>query len=58
MGRSTQRAVIRDGKVVERTVLPLGLSYDHRTIDGANAARFIVDLVREFEQFSEDDVKI
>jgi pyruvate dehydrogenase E2 component (dihydrolipoamide acetyltransferase) len=58
MGRSSQRAVIRDGKVVERTVLPLGLSYDHRTIDGANAARFIVDLVREFEQFSEDDVKI
>jgi pyruvate dehydrogenase E2 component (dihydrolipoamide acetyltransferase) len=50
--------VIRDGKVVERTMLPLGLSYDHRTIDGANAARFIVDLVREFEQFSEDDVKI
>jgi pyruvate dehydrogenase E2 component (dihydrolipoamide acetyltransferase) len=58
MGRSSQRAVIRDGKVVERTMLPLGLSYDHRTIDGANAARFIVDLVREFEQFSEDDVKI
>lgn len=58
MGRSTARAVVRDGKVVERTILPLGLSYDHRIIDGANAARFIVDLVREFEQFSEDDVKI
>jgi pyruvate dehydrogenase E2 component (dihydrolipoamide acetyltransferase) len=58
MGRSGQRAVIREGTVVERTILPLGLSYDHRMIDGANAARFIVDLVREFEQFSEDDVKI
>jgi pyruvate dehydrogenase E2 component (dihydrolipoamide acetyltransferase) len=58
MGRSSAKPVIREGKVVERTILPLGLSYDHRIIDGANAARFIVDLVREFEQFSEDDVKI
>jgi pyruvate dehydrogenase E2 component (dihydrolipoamide acetyltransferase) len=58
MGRGASRAVIRDGKVVERTMLPLGLSYDHRLIDGANAARFIVDLIREFEQFSEHDVKI
>lgn len=58
MGRGAARAVVRDGKVVERTMLPLGLSYDHRVIDGANAARFIVDLIREFEQFSENDVKI
>jgi pyruvate dehydrogenase E2 component (dihydrolipoamide acetyltransferase) len=58
MGRSAARPVIRESKVVERTLLPLGLSYDHRLIDGANAARFIVDLVREFEQFSEDDVRI
>lgn len=58
MGRGALRAVIRDGKVVERTMLPLGLSYDHRLIDGANAARFIVDLIREFEQFSERDVQI
>jgi len=58
MGRGASRAVIRDGKVVERTMLPLGLSYDHRLIDGANAARFIVDLIREFEQFSERDVQI
>ena len=34
-------------------MLPLGLSYDHRLIDGANAARFMVDLVAAFEQFSE-----
>ena len=29
------------------------LSYDHRIIDGANAARFMVDLVAAFEQFDE-----
>ena len=29
-----------DGKFVTRTMLPLSLSYDHRIIDGAEAARF------------------
>ena len=58
IGRSVARPVIREGKVVERTILPLGLSYDHRVIDGANAARFMVDLVRGFEQFDEENVKI
>jgi len=58
MGRSTVRPVVREGRIEQRTILPLGLSYDHRIIDGANAARFIVDLVRAFEQFPEDDLKI
>ncbi|MCC6395702.1 MAG: 2-oxo acid dehydrogenase subunit E2 [Bacteroidetes bacterium] len=58
MGRSAARPVIREGKVVERTILPLGLSYDHRLVDGADAARFMVDLVKEFELFSEADVKL
>jgi pyruvate dehydrogenase E2 component (dihydrolipoamide acetyltransferase) len=58
MGRSAVRPVVREGKIEQRTMLPLGLSYDHRIIDGANAARFIVDLVRAFEQFPEADLKI
>ena len=33
-----------DGKYVTRTMLPLSLSYDHRIIDGAEAARFNNDL--------------
>ena len=37
-------------------MLPLGLSYDHRVIDGAAAARFIVDLVQAFENFPEEAV--
>ena len=32
-------------------MLPIGLSYDHRVIDGGTAARFTVDLVRAFENF-------
>ena len=33
-----------NGKLIERTLLPLSLSYDHRIIDGAEAARFNNDL--------------
>jgi pyruvate dehydrogenase E2 component (dihydrolipoamide acetyltransferase) len=32
--------VIHDGQVAPRLILPLSLSYDHRVIDGADAARF------------------
>ena len=37
-------------------MLPLSLSYDHRVIDGADAARFIRDLVQGFENFPEAEV--
>lgn len=39
-------------------LLPIGLSYDHRLIDGGTAARFTVDLVRAFETFTEADVRL
>jgi pyruvate dehydrogenase E2 component (dihydrolipoamide acetyltransferase) len=41
VGRGSLQAVVRDKKIVQRMVVPLGLSYDHRVIDGGNAARFI-----------------
>ena len=41
MGRATERVVLEDGKPVSRTMLPLSLSYDHRIIDGADAAHFV-----------------
>jgi pyruvate dehydrogenase E2 component (dihydrolipoamide acetyltransferase) len=58
MGRSALRPVVRNNAIEPRTILPLALSYDHRIIDGANAARFIVDLVQALEQFPEDALKI
>lgn len=51
MGRSAMKAVVRDGKIEPRLMLPLALSYDHRVIDGGSAARFMVDLARGFETF-------
>ena len=32
--------IATSGKFISRTMLPLSLSYDHRIIDGAEAARF------------------
>ena len=40
VGKSEKKQVHIDGKFVTRTMLPLSLSYDHRIIDGAEAARF------------------
>jgi pyruvate dehydrogenase E2 component (dihydrolipoamide acetyltransferase) len=44
VGKMDWRPVHRDGAFVPRLVLPLSLSYDHRVIDGADAARFTTRL--------------
>jgi pyruvate dehydrogenase E2 component (dihydrolipoamide acetyltransferase) len=41
--------VVHEGEIAVRTILPLTLSFDHRIADGADAARFIADLVRDLE---------
>ena len=40
VGKSEKKQIYIDGKFVTRVMLPLSLSYDHRIIDGAEAARF------------------
>ena len=40
IGRSYKKQIHINNKFMTRTVLPLSLSYDHRIIDGAEAARF------------------
>ncbi len=44
VSRSQTRPVWQSGQFVPRLMLPLSLSYDHRVIDGADAARFTVAL--------------
>ncbi|HEX71720.1 MAG TPA: branched-chain alpha-keto acid dehydrogenase subunit E2, partial [Candidatus Hydrogenedentes bacterium] len=41
MSRSAMEPVYRDNAFLPRLMLPLSLSYDHRVIDGADAARFL-----------------
>jgi pyruvate dehydrogenase E2 component (dihydrolipoamide acetyltransferase) len=44
MSRGQTELKLIDGKVEERLMLPLSLSYDHRVINGADAARFVATL--------------
>ncbi|MDQ3186866.1 MAG: dihydrolipoyllysine-residue acetyltransferase [Pseudomonadota bacterium] len=45
VSRASIKPVYRDGRFIPRLMLPLSLSYDHRVIDGATAARFTSHLV-------------
>jgi pyruvate dehydrogenase E2 component (dihydrolipoamide acetyltransferase) len=58
VGRGALKPVVRGAKIEKRVLLPLGLSYDHRVIDGGAASRFIVEVVQALEQFKESEVKI
>ena len=40
IGKSEKKQIYLNGEFKTRTMLPLSLSYDHRIIDGAEAARF------------------
>lgn len=44
VSKATIKPVYRDNQFVPRLMLPLSLSYDHRVIDGATAARFTTHL--------------
>jgi len=44
VSKSSQKPVYDRGAFLPRLMLPLSLSYDHRVIDGAEAARFVVFL--------------
>jgi len=44
VSKSSMKPVYQDGHFVPRLMLPLSLSYDHRVIDGAEGARFVVHL--------------
>lgn len=44
VGRSRMLPTVVDGAVEPRLVMPLSLTYDHRIVDGADAARFVNEL--------------
>jgi pyruvate dehydrogenase E2 component (dihydrolipoamide acetyltransferase) len=49
LGRSRWMPVVRDGHVEPRFMMPLSLSYDHRIVDGAAAARFLNQVIDYLE---------
>ena len=50
ISRGSQQPVFVNGQFEPRLLLPLSLSYDHRVIDGADAARFLRWIVEALEQ--------
>ena len=49
VSRTTMEPVYKDNTFVPRLMLPLSMSYDHRCIDGADAARFMRYLCESLE---------
>jgi len=47
MGRVQEKPVVVNGEIVIRKILPLTLAFDHRIADGADAARFVSEMVRQ-----------
>ncbi len=52
-GRIKEKPWVKDGAIVIRKILPLSLTFDHRVIDGSEAARFLTDVVRRLEDPAE-----
>ncbi len=50
IGKIQDKAVIKDGGIHVRSMLPLSLVFDHRLIDGAPAARFVAKVKELLEQ--------
>lgn len=46
LGRSRWLPVVRGENIEKRYMMPLSLSYDHRLVDGATAARFLNDVIQ------------
>jgi pyruvate dehydrogenase E2 component (dihydrolipoamide acetyltransferase) len=50
MGRAAEQVALRDGRPEPRVRLPLSLTYDHRLIDGADAAAFVRWIAEAIEE--------
>ena len=48
-GRARERVLVKDGKFYAGLVLPLSISCDHRVVDGAEAVRFLNEVIRLLE---------
>jgi pyruvate dehydrogenase E2 component (dihydrolipoyllysine-residue acetyltransferase) len=55
IGQGQNRPVAIDGKIAIRTMLPLCLAYDHRVLDGANAVRFMREIIAGLQTFDDGD---
>jgi len=53
-GAIVERPVVREGKIVIRSLVQLGLTFDHRVIDGEGGAKFLGTLKKHLETYSSE----
>jgi pyruvate dehydrogenase E2 component (dihydrolipoamide acetyltransferase) len=49
LGRARMQPMVHGDQIVPRLILPLSLSFDHRIVDGADAARFTNEIMQSLE---------
>lgn len=47
--RAQDRPVVRDGQIVIRKMMNMSITFDHRILDGMDASRFLLDVVKLLE---------
>jgi pyruvate dehydrogenase E2 component (dihydrolipoamide acetyltransferase) len=58
VGQGQPKPIVVKETIAIRTMLPLCLAYDHRVLDGADAVRFLKEIITGLENFPEAQVKL
>ena len=58
VGQGKPKPIVVEEKIAIRTMLPLCLAYDHRVLDGADAVRFLKEIITGLENFPEAQVRL
>ena len=58
VGQGQPKPIVVKENIAIRTMLPLCLAYDHRVLDGADAVRFLKEIITGLESFPEAQVKL
>ena len=49
IGKINEKPVVKEGHILVRKIMPLSLTFDHRVLDGATAARFMNAVIKHLE---------
>ncbi len=52
VGKISEKLVVHDGKVAQRWMMTLSLTFDHRLVDGAPAARFMQSIASKLDELA------
>lgn len=58
VGQGKPKPIVVGENIAIRTMLPLCLAYDHRVLDGADAVRFLKEVLAGLENFPEAQIKL